>query len=171
MIKISEILEYLPKKLILTFLILLAITIVIPYAFDYFISYNNAKIRDVNQKLDNFVKEYNTQQENYFAVLHFLAIDYLSSNKKYLSKIINNLPKYLPKSFSVEEFSYDIKENKIKLNGSLPGWLEYARVYKYFSSNNTIFPDFKIENLDFDKENSKVKLSISFSVNYQELYK
>ena len=171
MVKISEILEFIPQKIFLTLLLILAITIVLPYFFDYFINYNKSQIKEINQKLENFVNEYQSKQENYFSVLHFLAIDYLASNKKYLSKIINNLPKYLPKSFSIDEFNYDYKENKITLNGSLPNWSEYAKIYKYFSTKNDIFPNFKVENLEFDQNNSKVKLSISFSVNYQELYK
>lgn len=173
MFKISEILEFIPKKLFVTLLVILLLEIILPIGLNKFTSYNQNKINEVNEKIKNFSTEYYnfSQQEKYQAILQFLTIDSLLSNKKYLTKIINNLPKYLPKNFSISEFGFDVQTNKIVLSGSLPNWLEYAKVSQYFKQNNNIFPDFKIESLQFDKEKYLINLTISFSVNYQELYK
>lgn len=170
---LSDFLELIPKKFIFVLLLILAIEIGVSYGLDFMIAADQNKIKEIDNKVLNFVNEYysTAQQKNYYSIIQFLAIDYLASNKKYLSKIITNLPRYLPKNFSIESFSYNLKENKIILSGTVPNWVEYAKFYKYFMKNQNIFPEFKVDNLSFDKDNLKVMLTISFKVNYQEFYK
>ncbi len=171
--KFSDFLELIPKKVIFILLLILLILILGSTGLDYLINYNKTKINEINNKVNNFVNEYYStlQQENYISIIQFLAMDYLATNKKFLSKVIENLPKYLPKNFVIQEFSYDAKEDKVILSGYLPNWVEYAKYYKYFAQTPNIFPELKVENLDFDKNNSRVLISISFKLNYQEFYK
>lgn len=173
MIKISEILEFIPKRLFFFLLLILLLEFALYFGINNLKIYNQNMIQEINDKIKNFTTEhYNLiQEEKYQALGQFIAIDNILREKKYLSKILNNLPKYLPKNFNISELSFDVPTNKIVLKGSVSNWIEYAKVIQYFKQNPNLFPKFKVEGLQFDREKYLVNLAISFSINYQELYK
>jgi len=163
---IKDFLEILPKKLVIFLLVILISQILLSFGLNYISKSNERKIQEMNQRIDVLTKDYMNKfyEKEYKGILHLIAIDYLLTNRKKVNIALNNLPKYLPKNLKINSISIDNLNSKIKINGNLPNWIEYAKIKKYLESNQDIFPDFKIDNLSLDQQTLSVNLVITFSI-------
>ena len=164
---VKEFLDILPKKLTITLLSFLLAIIIVTNLLNYLSKINERRIDELNKKIDNLTQEYSNKlkEEDYIGILHLIAIDYLFSNKRKNSELLTNLPKYLPKSLRVNSISIDNINSKIELSVSVPNFLEYAKIKKYFENKKDTFPNFKIENLSLNQQTGVVDFKIAFDIN------
>ncbi|MGC8981656.1 MAG: hypothetical protein ACP5JU_01775 [Minisyncoccia bacterium] len=162
----GKFLEFLPKKLFLTLILIIILFYFGSWGLNYLTNFNNKKVEEINKNVDELSAEYQKEvlgQDVYKSVIHFIALDYLIKTKRNVSPILTRINLYLPKNLKVNSISIDMNKNEISLNSSVPDWLEYAKVVKYFNSSKE-FPDSKITNVSFDKEKYLINFTVTFKI-------
>jgi len=159
--------DILPKKLTAMILFILILQVVLSSGLNQLSKINARKIQEMNQKINSLTQEYRNKfsEKDYRGILHLIAIDYLLANRKKITPVLNNLPKYLPKNLKVNSINVDNLNSKIQISGSLLNWLEYAKIKKYFESKQDIFPNFQIDEIALNQETLNIDLQISFDIN------
>lgn len=139
------------------------------FCLNYLSSYNNKRINELKSEIEDIKSQYSKQlnTEIYQTLMHFLSLKYLIDEKKSILPLLQQPPRYLPKFMKITSVSLDNKTNRVNLNGTVEGWLNYARIKKYFISNNKIFKDFNINNFSFDNSTGIINLNLSFTYNFQ----
>jgi len=162
----SRFLEFLPKKLFLVLILIISFLYFGSLGLDYLTNLNNKKIDEINNKINELSEEYQKQalgQDIYKSIVHFIALDNFLKTKKVVTPILTKVNLYLPKSLKVHSVSIDMKKNEISLRASVPDWIEYAKVVKYFSNAKEL-PDAKITDLSFDNEKYIVNFMVTFKI-------
>jgi hypothetical protein len=137
------------------------------YTLNYLTEVNNKKINDLKSEIEDIQNQYSQQlrTEAYQALMHFISLKYLLDQKKSILFILQEPPKYLPKVLKINSVSINNNTKEININGQVEGWINYARIVKYFDQNKNLFKDFKINNFSFDQATGLINLNISFIFN------
>jgi len=162
---LKQIWQTIPKKAFIFLLLLNILSYVAVYLLDYFTELNktitdklNIKIEEESNKYSEIVKE-----NIYQATLQFLALDFIYSNRKKIDPLINEVPKYLPKTLTINSVLLENKNNYVEIKGSVNGWINYAMLRRYFEEKRDVFENFKINSFSFSPLNEAIDLSLSFN--------
>ncbi|GIW66323.1 MAG: hypothetical protein KatS3mg095_0221 [Candidatus Parcubacteria bacterium] len=156
--------ELIPKRLFYFLIIGLIFSYLGSFVLNYLVNFNQKKINDLKNEIENIKSEYSEQTRNeiYQSLMHFLMLKYLIDQKKSIIPLINQPPRYLPKFLKIKSVSIDNKNNLISFNAEIDSWLNYARLRKYFESNSNIFKNLKIENFSYNNSTGLINFSVSF---------
>lgn len=166
---LKQIWEAIPHRLFYFLVIGLVISYLGSFVLNYLTNLNQRQIDELKNEIENIKSRYSEQISNeaYQALMQFLSLKYLIDNKKSILPLLQQPPRYLPKFTKINSVALNNNTDQVNLTLQVEGWVNYARMIKYFESQDKIFKNFKLESYSFDPATGIISANISFIFNRQ----